>query len=122
MITQNIINMLVKFSSKDTATLCKGLNKLVNYNTSIPLSRFSDIPQYMRQKATQIMAELKQDGMTKLEIDTLKILLTATKEFGGLFYDVALFQKIQNLMYQCEYNQCKPNFKTREGEDIIFIP
>ena len=114
--------MLVKFSSKDTATLCTGLNKLVNYNTSKPLSRFSDIPQYMRQKATQIMAELKQDGMTKLEIDTLKILLTATKEFGGLFYDVALFQKIQNLMYQCEYNQCKPNFKTREGEDIIFIP
>ena len=56
----------------------------------------------MRQKATQIMAELKQDGMTKLEIGTLKILLTATKEFGGLFYDVALFQKIQNLMYQCE--------------------
>ena len=50
MITQNIINMLVKFSSKDTATLCKGLNKLVNYNTSKPLSRFSDIPQYMRQK------------------------------------------------------------------------
>lgn len=42
--------MLVKFSSKDTATLCKGLNKLVNYNTSKPLSRFSDIPQYMRQK------------------------------------------------------------------------
>lgn len=114
--------MLVKFSSKDTATLCKGLSKLVNYNTSKPFSRLSDIPQYMRQEALQIMTELRQKDMTKLDIDSLKILLTATKEFGGLFYDIALFQKLQHLLYQCEYNQCQPNLKTREGEDIIFIP
>ena len=45
----------------------------------------------------------------------------ATKEFGGFFYDMTLDNKIQNLMYQYEYNQCKPNFKTKDGEDIIII-
>ena len=114
-------NMLVKFSSKDTAELCKGLNKIVNYNTSKLFSRYTEIPQSMRQQATQIMRELKRNGMINLDMDTLKMLHMATKEFGGFFYDMTLDNKIQNLMYQYEYNQCKPNFKTKNGEDIIII-
>lgn len=113
--------MLIKFSSKDTEHLCKLLYKLENYNTSKLLSRYAEIPSSMRQHARILREDLKQKGMTQLNMETLNLLLWVVRGMAGVFYDTALESKIRNIKYNYEDGCCRTNFKTENGESVVLV-